>query len=190
MTARFYFFTFLLFLTINQCFAQVDTSLFNRDQIWLFDTTVHKNEIYDGIIINCTGGMTGFDDAFYDNDDYHSCHEEYRQDKAVMSMWCTWCGGAVSKINRTYELPRSGYFWNIIKLTTTEMVWERGKRCEDTYDNADETTFYFKRYTDYDSRCLPVEDRDGVLNMLGGIFYIGVHGFNTTGCEDPYIDKW
>jgi hypothetical protein len=126
--------------------AQVDLSLFTKNQIWLF-TKKAPAGIWNGIAFLNNGQTYMYSNGVLDKELCMSKNKSLRQPHFchdIDNMWCT----EYELIGNKIRNPRSAYDWIITKLTTETMILEREKtpRSEpsDFYqDNA--TKMVFKR---------------------------------------------
>jgi hypothetical protein len=173
--------------------AQVDLSLFTRDQIWLFEKERSGGFTADGIIITKEGHLYEYEDANYPEYKVVESIPDYRQHKAVFNESSTYIGSVtINKENKTLTFTRNGYHWKIEKLTNDAFVLKRGKLFDNGFNlPCPPNTLKFKRHKTYTSGCLPVlwlcgGSMDSDIIEAGGCNYHNVLPFNTFACLDPY----
>jgi hypothetical protein len=169
--------------------AQVDLSVFSRDQIWLFANG--KENSSDGIILCKNGDMFEYQDAKYSKDTPQKSVKALAQPKAVIdvsgSLYCS--SYKIDKKKQLFYFSRSDYAWRIQRCANDTLILQRtGKAITKDFDNWDwrrPKKLVLLREKRIKSTCLPVLDtqRDTEINSIREDPYCGVIPFNSTKCK-------
>jgi hypothetical protein len=176
--------------------AQVDMSLFKKDQIWLFADKKYGSQFCDGIILTKDSLIYEYEDSKYPAKSLHAKIPDYLQPKAVYNYQTLFFHRyKIDEKKQLFYFTRSGYAWKIIKLTDNDLIIERFGKCFDDrfadWDNYYPKRFHFKREQKIKSACLPVlENGDGNFStdMVSQkiVTYIKVLSFNKKDCPNFY----
>ena len=83
MKKKLLLFVVLSVMAAQVTFAQVDMSLFDKDQIWLFAGEKYGSEHCDGIVLSKDSLIYEYEDANYSKYSHQSKLPDYKQPKAV-----------------------------------------------------------------------------------------------------------
>lgn len=135
----------LAVMAAQMSFAQVNMELFKRDQVWLFEKK-KQTDLWHGIVFMhdrhtymYSTGAVSKEFCMSKNKSLrqaHFCHDQN-------NMWST----EYEIVGQKIKNPRSGYYWNITKLTDDTMIIERGAKHseESSFDEVAATKMVFKR---------------------------------------------
>jgi uncharacterized protein YxeA len=174
--------------------AQVDYSVLEKDQIWLFDYPYSQDLTADGFILGKGGGICEYEDANYPQMRILETIKEYRRNKAVINP-CSFYFGSINfdKEGKKVTFTRSEFEWHIITLTNDAFVLKKGKRIVFDYEFSNDLPTYlkFKRNKKYTSGCLPIlllggGSMDGDMIEAGICNYFDVLPFNSPVCINYY----
>jgi hypothetical protein len=108
--------------------AQVDMSILkNQNTIWLFDAKTGSRDIWDGFAIMTNGEFLQYSRGQKPNKETGVGTNKYlRQAHLCKDLTGKWSMEYHFEGNKIVS-KRSNYYWNITKLTDTEMIIQKGK---------------------------------------------------------------